>query len=127
MAPKRHIGPTDFSNSTAIALANALLHERKAPLTLIQVGANYGDFDEANLHQNMSSDPVRVAMHKMLRFPRTRAILIEPNPPVYRKLAAGLRGHFSGGLVEARNVAVCPWKSGSVDFFVPDPKLIDLY
>lgn len=117
-------------NTTPVALAEALLRARTGPLHLLQVGASLGDFSAENsvARLNESSDAVRIAMRRMLQYAGTRALLLEPNPPVFRKLNASIQSDFGAqGRVRARNVAVCSHTHGVVDFFVPAPKLLRDY
>ena len=127
-AARRRMG-TDFLNSTAVALAEALLalsSRRGVGLHFIQVGANAGDFLQENVHLNQSSDPVRIAVQRLLRHERTRGLLIEPNPPVFKQLDAAVHREFAASgnaarRVSAQNIAVCAHRTGTVDFHTVDP------
>ena len=131
-AARRRMG-TDFLNSTAVALAEALLSlssHRGVGLHFIQVGANAGDFLQENVHLNQSSDPVRIAVQRLLRHERTRGLLIEPNPPVFKQLDAAVHREFAASgnaarRVSAQNIAVCAHRTGTVDFYTVDPRIME--
>ena len=131
-AARRRMG-TDFLNSTAVALAEALLalsSRRGVGLHFIQVGANAGDFLQENVHLNQSSDPVRIAVQRLLRHERTRGLLIEPNPPVFKQLDAAVHREFAASgnaarRVSAQNIAVCAHRTGTVDFYTVDPRIME--
>ena len=95
---------------TSLALAQELLLacSRDGSLQLVQVGAHSGDFN-----QTQHADPVRPALRHLLTNPLTRALLIEPNPPVYNELVRNVDAHFKDpdravSRIQTRNVAVCP-------------------
>lgn len=95
------------------------LVDRKKSVTVVQVGACDGDFD-ANGDTN---DPVQ----SIIRRKNVRAIMVEPNPPVFKKLQENTKTHFAkdGDRVRPMNMAVCPDKTGTVPFYVVSPQFAE--
>lgn len=109
--------------STAAALAEAFLLSNTTRPQLVQVGAGVGDFDPARFGHR--SDAVREAIYLLLDHASTRALLVEPNPPVYDELHAKVRERFGAKPVNAVNVAMCAEEtSDHLDLFVASPRLV---
>lgn len=101
--------------STTALLVEALLHAYNTTIHAVQVGANMGDFSRKHHTRNPADDPARELMLTLLNSIRTHTFLLEPNPPVFEQLQAGLRRHLVEASwpapparnAEAKNVAVC--------------------
>lgn len=82
-----------------------------AALRILSIGANDGDFTKS-----YCDDAARLVLRTALQQPRVRAILVEPNPPIFKQLvinmrSAAARTQHGGGTRQhehtALNVAVC--------------------
>ena len=118
--------------STTALLVEALLHAYNTTIHAVQVGANMGDFSRKHHTRNPADDPARELMLTLLNSIRTHTFLLEPNPPVFEQLQAGLRRHLVEASwpapparnAEAKNVAVCA--GGRASGFVPLSRTLSL-
>lgn len=99
--------PTD-SRSMANARIERFFTEGRN-LTVIVVGANDGSMTETN-------DPVVNALNRT----NVNALMVEPNPPVFRTLVGNLKKFQESTRLHPLNIAVCPDR-GTVPFYVVSP------
>ena len=93
-------------NSTALMVVRALL-ARETTVHLLQVGANFGDFNTSLLNRG---DGARHALHLMFKSAHTRAWLLEPVGFVFEQLQQNTLQFFgvhSEAVVTPLNVVLC--------------------
>jgi len=76
----------------------------------IIVGANDGDSVRTN-------DPVYDALSNT----NVKALMVEPNPPIYKILVRNLQKFQQPARLQPLNFAICPDKKGTVPFYVVSP------
>jgi FkbM family methyltransferase len=88
------------------------LFKEKRNISVIVVGANDGSGQQSNdpLIDGLSSSNVR-------------ALMVEPNPPVFKKLETNLKTFPDSTRLQPLNVAICPDKKGEVPFYVISSRL----
>jgi len=91
-------------------------------VTLVDVGACDGDFGAGvGPYKSVSIDPVQSTLFK----PNVRAVLVEPNPPVFAKLEERVHASFGDSeRIQLVQAAVSANTSGSVPFYVVSPKFM---
>mmetsp|Transcript_106081 Transcript_106081/g.299944 ORF Transcript_106081/g.299944 Transcript_106081/m.299944 type:complete len:318 (-) Transcript_106081:68-1021(-) len=96
--------------SLALPLVHRLVRSGRN-VTIIDVGANVGDF---GVGIRLTNNPVQ----DVLRSGNVRAVLVEPNPPVFKELVLRTKEAF-GGTERIRPVkaAVCAKTTGEVPFY----------
>mmetsp|Transcript_78913 Transcript_78913/g.245066 ORF Transcript_78913/g.245066 Transcript_78913/m.245066 type:complete len:313 (+) Transcript_78913:125-1063(+) len=103
-------------------LVRKLIKSRER-VTIIDVGANEGNFDGKS-GRGIHRDPVQDA----LQAPGVRAVLVEPNPPVFTSLVENVRHSFGeNDRIIPVDAAVCANASGPVPFYVLSPSFAERY
>lgn len=88
----------------------------KDHINVLQIGACDGDFNSTS---GTSNDPVQ----RVLGRQNIQAVLIEPNPPMFKTLEKNVHAFFGvTPRVRALNMAICPKESADVPFYVVSPK-----
>mmetsp|Transcript_69415 Transcript_69415/g.192057 ORF Transcript_69415/g.192057 Transcript_69415/m.192057 type:complete len:364 (-) Transcript_69415:187-1278(-) len=115
-APVRHLRRATGGGDLPQVQVAPLFEEMLAgggSITLLQIGACDGDFVASG--GATSDDPVQ----HLLVEPRIQAILIEPNPEVFKMLDRNVRRCFGQSeRIQLMNVAISPDISGKLPFYV---------
>lgn len=83
------------------------LFEENRNISAIVVGANDGAIDP------QSNDPLIA----LARYPNVRALMVEPNPTVFKILEKNLKQFPESARLHALNIAICADKKGMVPFY----------
>lgn len=86
------------------------LFKEKRNISVIVVGANDGSGQQSN-------DPMIDGLFSS----NVRALMVEPNPPVFEKLVENLKTFPDSKRLQPLNIAICPDKKGEVPFYVISP------
>jgi len=87
------------------------LFDEQRNISVIVVGANDGSIGK------QSNDPMVDALSNI----NIRALMVEPNPPVFKTLEKNLEAFPESQRLQPLNVAICADKEGVVSFYVVGP------
>lgn len=93
------------------------LFNEQRNISVIVVGANDGSTG------GETNDPMIDALMKT----NVKALMIEPNPPVYKSLEQNLKQFPESTRLHPLNLAICANVSGSVPFYVVSPRFAEDY
>jgi FkbM family methyltransferase len=104
----------DHANSQTRVSADPLVQQlfrEERNISVIVVGANDGGIT------GQSNDPMIDGLFSS----NVRALMVEPNPPVFEKLVENLKTFPDSKRLQPMNIAICPDKKGEVPFYVISP------